>query len=54
MDLHSPKHAEDLCEVKIMTRVHLVGFNCTRQNKNIIKKQAEKQIKYINKKKIMA
>jgi hypothetical protein len=51
MDLHSPKHVEDLCEIKIMTRMHLVGFNCYRQNKNSIKKQGKKQIKYINKEK---
>jgi len=50
IDLHSPKHVEEICEIKIMTRVHLVGFNCNRQNKNIIKKHRKKQIKYINKK----
>jgi hypothetical protein len=52
MDLHSPKHVEDLCEIKTMTRVHLVGFNCNRQNKNVIKKQGKKKIKYVNKKKL--
>jgi len=50
MDLHSPKHVDDLCEIKIMRRVHLVGFNCNRKNKNIIKKQGKKQIKYTDKK----
>jgi hypothetical protein len=33
-----------------MTGVHLVGFNCNGQNKNVIKKQGKKKIKYINKK----
>jgi len=28
MKLHGPKDVEEFCEIKIITRVYLIGFNC--------------------------